>query len=214
MVKDDIGGVWRTVGGRRIFIKDGEDLSTAMKNSGKFGNKKEKSKKGKEINDFEDKIRNNETETIGVFNEKGELIFEKTDDEKNIVNISTEEGKKLINGTLTHNHPTGVNFSGQDIDAAFKKGLKEIRAVHSNGEYSLKRTFEIGKEIPENYFNFAKDYNEAINDYARNTVDKIYERTGNPGRCNKMIDTFRDNWLKENAKKYGWEYEVKRNEKD
>ena len=29
-------GVWRTVGGRRIFIKDGEDLATAMKNSGKF----------------------------------------------------------------------------------------------------------------------------------------------------------------------------------
>ena len=27
-------GVWRTVGGRRIFIKDGEDLSTAMKESG------------------------------------------------------------------------------------------------------------------------------------------------------------------------------------
>lgn len=27
----DIGGVWRTVGGRRIFIKDGEDLQTAMK---------------------------------------------------------------------------------------------------------------------------------------------------------------------------------------
>ena len=33
----DLGGVWRTVGGRRIFIKDGEDLETAMKNSGKFG---------------------------------------------------------------------------------------------------------------------------------------------------------------------------------
>lgn len=32
----DEGGVWRTVGGRRIFIKDGEDLETAMKNSGKF----------------------------------------------------------------------------------------------------------------------------------------------------------------------------------
>ena len=38
---NDIGGVWRTVGGRRIFIKDGEDLETAMKKSGKFGNKKE-----------------------------------------------------------------------------------------------------------------------------------------------------------------------------
>lgn len=41
---NDLGGVWRTVGGRRIFIKDGEDLATAMKNSGKFGNKKEKAK--------------------------------------------------------------------------------------------------------------------------------------------------------------------------
>lgn len=32
----DIGGVWRTIGGRRVFIKDGEDLATAMKKSGKF----------------------------------------------------------------------------------------------------------------------------------------------------------------------------------
>lgn len=32
-------GVWRTVGGRRIFIADGEDLESAMKKSGKFGTK-------------------------------------------------------------------------------------------------------------------------------------------------------------------------------
>ena len=36
----DLGGVWRTVGGRRIFIKDGEDLKTAMDRSGKFKNSK------------------------------------------------------------------------------------------------------------------------------------------------------------------------------
>ena len=35
----DLGGVWRTVGGRRIFIKNGEDLTTAMKRSGKFATK-------------------------------------------------------------------------------------------------------------------------------------------------------------------------------
>lgn len=29
-------GVWRTVGGRRIFIKNGDNLSTAMRKSGKF----------------------------------------------------------------------------------------------------------------------------------------------------------------------------------
>lgn len=37
---DDIGGVWRTIGGRRVFIKDGQDLKQAMKESGKFYNKK------------------------------------------------------------------------------------------------------------------------------------------------------------------------------
>lgn len=33
---NDTGGVWRTVGGRRIFIKTGQSLSSAMKESGKF----------------------------------------------------------------------------------------------------------------------------------------------------------------------------------
>lgn len=36
----DEKGVWRTVGGRRIFIRDGVDLETAMKESGKFNSKK------------------------------------------------------------------------------------------------------------------------------------------------------------------------------
>ena len=45
---DEEDGVWRTVGGRRIFIRDGEDLETAMKKSGKFKNVKSISKDGKE----------------------------------------------------------------------------------------------------------------------------------------------------------------------
>lgn len=36
MAKDDIGGVWRTIAGRRVFIKDGQSLESAMKESGKF----------------------------------------------------------------------------------------------------------------------------------------------------------------------------------
>lgn len=56
-MSDDIGGVWRTIGGRRVFIKDGEDLETAMKNSGKFKFDKSKideNKKKTEINDTTD----------------------------------------------------------------------------------------------------------------------------------------------------------------
>lgn len=37
-------GVWRTVGGRRIFIKNGQDLATAMKESGKFINNENNTK--------------------------------------------------------------------------------------------------------------------------------------------------------------------------
>lgn len=44
---NDIGGVWRTIGGRRVFIKDGQDLASAMKESGKFKSTKT-SKKGKD----------------------------------------------------------------------------------------------------------------------------------------------------------------------
>ena len=40
-------GVWRTVGGRRIFIKDGEDLASAMKRSGKFNSTKGLTQEGK-----------------------------------------------------------------------------------------------------------------------------------------------------------------------
>ena len=50
MAKSDIGGVWRTVGGRRIFIKDGQDLASAMKESGKFNSTSQsKAKKGDSV---------------------------------------------------------------------------------------------------------------------------------------------------------------------
>jgi len=45
---DDIGGVWRTIGGRRVFIKNGQSLSEAMIESGKFKNLREEYKKDKE----------------------------------------------------------------------------------------------------------------------------------------------------------------------
>lgn len=34
-------GVWRTISGRRVFIKEGQDLKSAMDESGKFNNTKE-----------------------------------------------------------------------------------------------------------------------------------------------------------------------------
>lgn len=64
----DIDGVWRTVGGRRIFIKDGESLSSAMKKSGKFKLvKKGKKKKEDEIKELEKQLE----ETKGFLQRAG-----------------------------------------------------------------------------------------------------------------------------------------------
>lgn len=41
----DAEGVWRTIGGRRVFIRDGQDLASAMKESGKFPSKAKKENK-------------------------------------------------------------------------------------------------------------------------------------------------------------------------
>ena len=49
-------GVWRTIGGRRVFIRNGQSLSEAMKESGKFKKKKlTEEEKGKKINETMDK---------------------------------------------------------------------------------------------------------------------------------------------------------------
>lgn len=79
----DIGGVWRTVGGRRIFIKDGEDLAVAMKNSGKF-EKKDKYKK--ETQEIMDDIKYLDSEEEG-FEEALEEIKERYN------NLREKEGK-------------------------------------------------------------------------------------------------------------------------
>lgn len=46
-------GVWRTIGGRRVFIPDGQDLSEAMKESGKFKKKDEDEFDRDEYEDYE-----------------------------------------------------------------------------------------------------------------------------------------------------------------
>lgn len=60
-------GVWRTIGGRRIFIKNGQDLSEAMKDSGKFESKKEEKFTEEEIEEIKDDIesfKKGESETF------------------------------------------------------------------------------------------------------------------------------------------------------
>lgn len=73
---NDLGGVWRTVGGRRIFIKDGQDLATAMKESGKFIRSPINGKSEKVKEKIEKKVDTNLDDIKEKLTKKG-IIFEK-----------------------------------------------------------------------------------------------------------------------------------------
>lgn len=55
-------GVWRTIGGRRVFIRNGQSLSDAMKESGKF--KKTSDVKRGEYQDVEKELKANKTDYL------------------------------------------------------------------------------------------------------------------------------------------------------
>ena len=79
---DESDGVWRTVGGRRIFIKTGQSLESAMKESGKFKNKS-KAEKMNETMDKRQKIiekLDKETEELEEY-DKYNLAISKLENE-------------------------------------------------------------------------------------------------------------------------------------
>lgn len=62
---DDVGGVWRTVGGRRIFIKDGQDLASAMKESGKFS--KNQVEDNKDYNNLNEELNETDKKVLDYY---------------------------------------------------------------------------------------------------------------------------------------------------
>lgn len=113
-MSNDIGGVWRTVGGRRVFIKDGEDLESAMKNSGKFRSKEEKarlSKVGKEARDnlkeleldkYEDGTYNIESKKAENFTKGYQATFQQLNDKYSDEEFGAlvEKYKKIGDGNV------------------------------------------------------------------------------------------------------------------
>lgn len=94
----DEGGVWRTIGGRRVFIKDGDDLITAMKRSGKFNNLKTEEYQEKDL--FE-KIKNFDMSKVSKdkWNAEEEFLARMSNYYKDKDSTLSEEEKiKRLNG--------------------------------------------------------------------------------------------------------------------
>ena len=159
---------------------------------------------------YENKIRNDSTETAVVLDAKGKVLIDKSDGNTNQVTIDPADVPKLKDSIFTHNHPNGSAFSRDDLETAYSCGVKILRACHATGFYQIERDFNLGDTIPWYYKNFGYDYQQAVDMYRVNTVDPIWNGSqqgyADAVRCNNMINDYRKDWLKKNAGMYGWKY--------
>lgn len=239
MAKDDIGGVWRTVGGRRIFIKDGQDLASAMKESGKFGNKifeetietNDLRVKTIEVTNYEEKqdyydeitkenIHEEELSKVGLKYEVGTIIdkegnvLDTISGESHAVDLNEEQLRKCKNAIFTHNHPTGFCFSSTDLYSYLNNDLYELRASTDSGiVYSLRKG-----DGKVDGIGFAKQFVKDNPNSASNTYKElaIQAESGKIAGRPTGMDLLRingelmDKWLEENSKKYGFVYKKER----
>jgi hypothetical protein len=83
----------------------------------------------KELAKLENKIRNNQKfETAFVVDAVGNVLLTKTGTGHS-VHFYPPEFKLLKDTIMTHNHPGGSSFSGEDISMAMGAKLREMRAV-------------------------------------------------------------------------------------
>lgn len=157
----------------------------------------------------ENRIRHDPIETAIVLNSlDGTSVIDKSGSKSSVTFIAAE-AVQMMDNVVTHNHPSGSPFSWQDLELAYACGVREMRACHSNGYYSLTRQFPLNATIPAKYADFAKDYDHDVRAYVTNTVNAVYARTQDSDKCNKMVNDYRRAWLKKNAYKYGWRYRDK-----
>lgn len=128
---DGVQGVWRTIGGRRVFIKNGQNLQDAMRESGKF-------KKQNKVKPEDDSAYNDPRDEIMYYLKRGD--FEKAekymkeyglDDEKDmfIDGLRNETRQEYHNYLRTKN-----NKSFNTEDEAFIKDLTEHYDEFTRGD--------------------------------------------------------------------------------
>lgn len=137
---DGVQGVWRTIGGRRVFIKDGQNLSDAMKESGKFKLSKKQKEAGDRLNE---KARKNAEDDIKFYldgnNENwdsdGDFIRELAAE----YGLETEETKKMFNDIKRNNLENKYKEYLKNYD--YEKNMPEGAKFNKMLEESGVRTF-------------------------------------------------------------------------
>ena len=191
-------GVWRTVAGRRIFIRDGESLSESMKRSGKFKgklsqtktlkkdslNKDEKDFKERFGKAYSDEDLNKQIDRLKKLKEEGkatkgnESALKALESEKNDRARSKEEKMAAIKEAYEKQQ----SFKDTTYEVMEKDGKYKVVGGNNNGSddpgswHSKKRDLlERGyKELPDSdYKEFMSSVKEKKYDNGR--TEKVYD---------------------------------------
>ena len=196
---DDSDGVWRTIGGRRVFIRNGQSLSDAMIESGKFKNLRSDYKKAKEDDEYElyKKARENE-DSIDPMTENStdwEQLDKKYKERYEKENKSFEENKT----------------SGQKTADL----IKENNIKTFGDEIEEKERLDIAKDIAKEVYGLNENNasNERIEKEARKILEfsdgEVLDKDDTPftnskgqlERSTKSLEEWRDS-LKKDTNKY------------
>ena len=206
MASNDDGGVWRTIGGRRVFIKDGEDLQTAMNRSGKFkqttSKNKIRNKNKKKKKELEDKKRiEDEYKLYKKAKENPDSIDpmteNSTDWEKLDKDYSSRYNKEVLEKSISKN-PTN-NFVDED-DVIGKDGerlnVSLNKYMDKDGNLTPERE-KLHQEIINSYFEGKTPVPEG---------ERVYYMTGGGAGSGKS------RFVNDTGKYYGKDFEVYKSE--
>ncbi len=195
-------GVWRTIKGRRVFIKNGETPTEAFKRQ--YINEEKISKNQKEqIEKSENEIYSLNIEYLYAIDENGN-VSKFSSNLPNAVLKKDIDLSKVKNAICVHNHPSGSCFSPGDIFTFVDYDMKETRVICKQNdkivEYSFKKdkNFDYTFTYPEFKKNFDKNKKNLIKEVNSGNMTVDY--------ANKMLSESSEKWFNENSSKYNFIY--------
>lgn len=179
-------GVWRTIGGRKVFIATGQSLGEAMKESGKFDNIRRKNaerrtaEKYDRANDEETELNKRERAKIREYREQGmslEDAVNKADKEfenerdaiinKKAKMIDDLKKKEDIKGAEGKVYSQGIKGEKERLeDEVASKREKYLKSLDEH-DYNNKKWWEENNKLQKDYYDAQDKYDKKFKEYIR-----------------------------------------------
>lgn len=162
-------GVWRTIAGRRVFIKEGQSLSEAMKNSGKFKMSKDniqsrlkKQFKNKAYEEYIERLKEKNVEVDKNFVDK----FDKKlgNEQLKAINDIIENDKVMQD--YLKKYPLKITAEPKLFEDACYGHVPQDPTIHQityNSRLNFKETLERTKELRDNGKWISEKYSNVSN---------------------------------------------------